>query len=61
VSILTNVKVFDDFADNFPDYSPISLPYFPILCKLDNLTLWNHIQQISSRLMLDTKYIFLTI
>jgi len=23
-------------------FSPISLPYFPILCKLSNLTWWNH-------------------
>jgi len=27
------VPIFPDFIDNF---SPISLPYFPILCKLDN-------------------------
>jgi len=25
---------FPDFVDNFPDFSPISLPYFPIFCKL---------------------------
>jgi len=27
-----------DFANNFPEFYPISLLYFPILCKLDNLT-----------------------
>jgi len=25
-----------------PNFSPISLLYSPILCKLDNFTLWNH-------------------
>jgi len=29
--------IFPYFVDNFPDLSLISLPYFPILCKLDNL------------------------
>jgi len=33
---------FPRFCWKFPDIFPISLPYFPILCKLDNLTLWNH-------------------
>jgi len=33
------VPIYPDFIDNFPDFSPIPLPYFPILCKLDNLTL----------------------
>jgi len=23
------VPIFPDFVDNFPDFSPISLPYFP--------------------------------
>jgi len=31
--------IFPDFVDSFPDFTPISLPYFPILCKLNNLTL----------------------
>jgi len=26
------------FVDNFTDFSPISLPYFPFFCKLYNLT-----------------------
>jgi len=32
---------FSRFVDNFPDFPPISLPYFPILRKLNNFTLWN--------------------
>jgi len=31
------VPVFPDFVDNFPIFSPISLSYFLILYKLDNL------------------------
>jgi len=34
--------IFPDFVENVPEFSPISLWYFPILCKLDNSTLWNH-------------------
>jgi len=30
--------IFPDLVVNFPDFSPIFLQYFPILCKLDNLT-----------------------
>jgi len=30
---------FPDFVDTFPDFSPFLLPYFPILCKLGNLSL----------------------
>jgi len=26
------VPIFPDFVDTFPDFSPISLPYFPNLC-----------------------------
>jgi len=33
------VQIFPDSVYNFPDFSPISLSYFPILYKLDNLTL----------------------
>jgi len=33
------ITIFPDFVDNFPEFSPISLLCFPILCKLDNLTL----------------------
>jgi len=29
------VPIFLDFFDNIPDFSPIALRYFPILCKLD--------------------------
>jgi len=33
------VPIFPGFVDNFPSFPPISLSYFPILCKLDNFTL----------------------
>jgi len=37
------VSIFPDFVDNFPIFLqfPFTI-YFPILCKLYNLTLWNH-------------------
>jgi len=41
VSILCESFDFSRFVDNFPDFPPISLPYFPILRKLNNFTLWN--------------------
>jgi len=28
--------IFPDFVENVPEFSPISLWYFPISCKLDN-------------------------
>jgi len=36
------VPIFPDFVRKFPEFSPISLLYFPILCKLDNLAVWKH-------------------
>jgi len=36
------VSIFPDFVANFPDFPLISLPCYPIWCKLDKLTLWNH-------------------
>jgi len=42
VSILSildvKVPIFLDFVDNFPEFSAMSLLYFPILCKLDIYT-----------------------
>jgi len=46
-SILTMWKFqfLPNFVDNFADFSSISLPYFPILCKLDNLTVKSQLSQ----------------